>query len=95
MKTTRTKKSTRSAVKSTKTKQVTQLHIDKYKGRTVILKSIPSGIKRAKRLFEVDEKYKVQKPPGRHINSEMSVHLKDGDGVVHQIQFMDYLLTAN
>ena len=95
MKTTRLNKSTRSTVKRVKYTQVAQDYIDTLIGRTVILKSIPENIKRAKRLFKVDEKYKVQKPIRNNINSLMGVHLKGSDGVVHQIQFMNFTLTAN
>ena len=95
MKTTRLNKSTRSTVKRVNYAQVAQDYIDTLIGRTVVLKSIPENVKRAKRLFEVDKKYKVQKPIRNNINSLMGVHLKGSDGVVHQIQFMNFILTAN
>ena len=95
MKTTRLNKSTRIAVKPIQTMQVQQDYVDTFVGRTAVLKSLPTSVKRAKRLFEIDKQYKVQKPTGLKINTPMSVHLKGSDGAVHQVQFMHYYMLPN
>ena len=95
MKTKRINKSTRIAKKQIKTVEVKQDYIDTLKGRTVVLKSIPTNIKRAKRLFKVNEKYIIQKPKGNYINSGMSIHLKGSDDKIYEVAFMHYNLIAN
>lgn len=96
MKTKRLNKNTRVAAKRVKSIQIAEDYIDVLKGRTVILKAIPKNIKRAKKLFKVGKKYKIQEPNKKnYINDLMAVHLKGNDGVVHHLQFMCFTLTAN
>lgn len=67
--------------------KATNLDPDLQAGKKVRIRAIPKNIKRAKHLFVVDKKYKIQEPPGNHINTGMSVHLKGGDGKVYQVGF--------
>jgi len=88
-------RSTRNDSKASKKVQVVKDYTDTLIGQTVLLKSLPTNVKKAKRLFEVDKKYKVQKPNGNFVNTLMSVHLKGKDNKIYQIQFMHWVLTAN
>ncbi len=56
-------------------------------GRKVLMRLMPANIKKANKLFTVDKKYTIQEPPGKHLNTAMSVHLKGKDGNVYQVQF--------
>ena len=95
MKTKRINKSTRVRSKQVKYPQVAQEHVDTMIGQSVLLRSIPKEIKRAKRLFEIGEKYKIEKPLKNHINSPMSVHIKGKDNKIYNKQFINWTLTAN
>ena len=95
MKTKRLNKSTRNAIKRVKNVQVAQDYIDTLIGQTVVLKSIPTEIKRAKRLFKIGKEYKIQEPTKKnYLNTSMSVHLKGNDSKIYNIQFMHWMLTA-
>lgn len=98
MKTTRlntNKKVTRIKSKTTSAIKVVNDYVDTLAGRTVVLKSIPTNVKRAKRLFEVGKKYEIQKPLNKFCNTLMAVNLKGSDGVIYYIQFTHWILTAN
>ena len=96
MKTKRLNRNKRNDVKSIKRVVVDYNHVDTLIGRTVVLKSIPTDIKRAKKLFKVDKKYKIVKSvKEHHINTLMAVHLKAKDGEIYCVQFPHWVLTAN
>lgn len=80
------------AVKPSDAVQLTLNYVDEFVGRTVVLKSLPTNVKKAKRLFEVDKKYKVQKPEGKYINTAMVVYLRGSDKVAYPIQFQHWTL---
>lgn len=88
-------KTQKEAIRATENVKVVKDYPDELIGHTVVLKSIPGGIKRAKRLFEVGKKYKIQKPENGSVNTLMSVNLKGNDKKVYQVQFMYWTLTAN
>ena len=93
--TVRINKRTRDAVKSIEISKTTDKYIEQLNGRTVILESLPTDVKRAKRLFKVGEKYKIEKPvKPNYINSRMAVHLQGADGNIYYISFTHWKLTA-
>lgn len=84
---------TRDAVKARKKVEVIQDYPDELRGRTVVLKSIPGGIKKADKLFKVGRKYKIEKPVKKNFrNTGMAVHLKGKDGNVYEISFAHWML---
>lgn len=95
MKTQRMNKRKRVNSKTVKTVEVVKDYPDTLAGQTVVLKSLPTNVKRAKRLFKVDKKYKIQKPEKKRINTLMSVYLKGKDEKLYQIQFQHWSLLAN
>jgi len=95
MKTQRLNKRTRVNSKTVYNYEVVEEYPDELIGRTVILKSLPTDIKRAKRLFKINKKYKIQKPVNKFRNTLMAVNLKGKDGNIYHIQFPHWILTAN
>ena len=83
------------AVKRVKYPQVTEKYVDTLIGQTVMLKSIPNEIKRAKKLFKIGKKYKIEKPVNGFINSLMSVHIKAKDNKIYNVQFPCWELMPN
>lgn len=95
MKTQRLNKRTRVNSKAIAKIETVKDYPDTLVGRTVILRSLPANVKKAKRLFEVGKKYKIQKPVNNFVNTLMAVNIKGKDNNIYYVQFPHWKLTAN
>lgn len=75
--------------------KATNLDPDLQAGKKVKIRAIPKNIKRAKHLFEVNKKYKIQEPPKNHINGPMGVFLKGADDKIYCVQFPYFIKVNN
>lgn len=86
---------TRKYHKPTVYKKIDNAPTDNLTGRTVVLKTLPEDIKKAKRLFTVGDKYIIQNPEASRLNTFKAVYLKGRDKNLYQISFNKCMLLPN
>jgi len=88
-------RSTRSYHRPTVYTKIEHKPIHELTGRTVVLKMLPEDIKKAKQLFTVGEKYRIQVPEPFHLNTFKAVYLKGRDKNLYQVSFNKCMLLPN
>lgn len=85
-------RATRMHQNSIKCEKVDYVYTDTLAGRTVVLKSLPTDIKKAKRLFTIGDKYIIHKPAPPRLNTQLAIYLKGRDKNLHEISFYHWVL---